>query len=70
MIKLIITTILGIFISTVPDGTKVQKGRPRILELKDSDGKLHHYNEFCDSVKVQENLWCNYHWQYEKVEIK
>lgn len=70
MVKVIITTILVAFISSVQDGTKVQTGRPRILELKDSNGRLHYYEEFCDSSKVQENLWCTYHWEYENVVIK
>ena len=70
MIKVVITTILIAFISSVQDGTKVQTGRPRILELKDSQGRLHYYEEWCDSLKVQENLWCMYHWEYENVTIK
>lgn len=70
MVKVIITTILVAFISSVKDGTKVQPGRPRILELKDRDGRLHYYEEFCDSLKIQEGLWCTYHWQFENVTIK
>ena len=70
MVNVIITTILVAFISSVQDGTKVQTGRPRILELKDSNGRLHFYEEFCDSSKVQENCGVRIIGNKENVVIK
>ena len=68
MLKVLITAILITTYSSVQDGTKVLQGNPRILELKDRDGDLHWYTEWQDSLRIQEDLWCQYHLRYERVE--